>query len=188
MLTTITSLVSRGGHERFAAQEFERVFHDGGSSSHHLGSLLIQQENGVSFLISQFRDRRELEDWRASPERQRMIAGFEAHSLRELRTIDRPVARVTVPSHVSGPKWKIFVSSWIVTFPLILGFVEFFTRLLPGTPFALRIALTSIAISATITWLVSPMVLKATRIWRLRDQQMRIEIVAAPAGPPNVTP
>ncbi len=187
VLTTITSLISRGGHESFVAREFERVFGGKPATSHHLTALLVQQENGVSFLISQFQSRRDLEDWRASPERRRMIEAFEVHSLRELCTIDQPVAHITVPSNASGPKWKLFVSSWIVTFPLLLVLVQFFSLLLPDAPLVLRIALTSIAISLAITWLISPLVLKVTRTWRLRHQQMRIEVVETESGR-SVTP
>lgn len=182
LLTTVTTLVSRRGHERRIAEAFEQTF--SGASEHHLATLLIQQEGGLNFLISHFGDRSDLEAWRASPAHRQMIDAFEAHSLRELCTIDRPVVRITVPNAASGPKWKTLVASWVVTFPLLLTVVELLAFALPGVPFVGRIALTSIVISMLITWLISPFVLRATRTWRLRDQQMKI-IVIEPALRPN---
>lgn len=183
LLTTITTLVSRSGHERFVAEEFERTFGIDRDATHHLATLLIQQEGGISFLISQFADRDALQRWRASDRHQRMIDTFEAHSLRELCTIEQPVVRVSVPSAASGPKWKALAASWIVTFPLLLGLVRLLDLLLPRSPLLVRIALTSIVMSVAITWLISPAILRITRIWRLKNQQMKVVAVDGVALP-----
>lgn len=181
-LTTITTLVSRGGHERFIAEEFERTFGADRTMTPHVATLLIQQESGVSFLISQFRDEDSLRAWRNSARHQQMIDMFEAHSLRELCTIDQPTARVIVPSAMSGPKWKVLITSWIVTFPLLLALIQILTILVPHAPLMARIAITSIVMSMTITWLISPIVMRLTRTWRLRDQQMKI-VAVEPTAP-----
>jgi antibiotic biosynthesis monooxygenase (ABM) superfamily enzyme len=187
-LTTITTLVSRSGQERFAAQEFERTFGAGRNDTQHLSTLLIQQEGGVCFLISQFASRDALQRWRESARYQRMIASFEAHSLRELCTIEEPAVRIAVPSAASGPKWKTLVASWIVTFPLLLGLVRLLDLLVPRAPMPARIAVTSIIMSAAITWLISPFMLRVTRTWRLRNQQMKIVAVGGATDPAAAGP
>ncbi|MDX3911689.1 MAG: hypothetical protein QHC67_18090 [Sphingobium sp.] len=181
VFTTITSLISQSGHELFAAHTFEETFAGDRRSVDHLATLLVQQENGVSFLISHFASQEALTAWRSSADHQRMIEALEAHSLRELCTIDRPVARVIVPSHVAGPRWKIFVTSWIVTFPLLVGLIALLDRLIPQATLLARLAVTSLTMSAAITWLISPVVLRLTRTWRLRHQQMRIELIEGPS-------
>jgi antibiotic biosynthesis monooxygenase (ABM) superfamily enzyme len=176
-LTTITALIARSGHEAAIAGDFEQAFTRAGDNSHHLAALLIQQQNGISFLVSQFRDHEQLAAWRASAAYRQMIADFERHSLRELCTIDEPVARIAVPSDDSGPKWKVFLSTWIVTYPMLLGISAVFSELAPGMPFAARLALTSIMVTIAIIWVISPVTRRLTRTWRLRNRQMRIDVI-----------
>ena len=183
-LTTITTLVSRNGHERFVAEEFERTFGTERAATPHRSTLLIQQEGGLNFLISQFDSPEALQNWRESALHRRMIETFEAHSLRELCTIDRPVVRISVPSASSGPKWKSLVASWIVTFPLLLGLVQLLNLLMPQAPAPTRIAVTSIAMSVAITWLIAPFMQRLTRTWRLKNQQMKMMVVEGPAPSP----
>jgi antibiotic biosynthesis monooxygenase (ABM) superfamily enzyme len=175
MLTTITSLVARSGHERFIAEQFERTFGGGREASSHLGTLLIQEEGGISFLISQFSDAETLEAWRASDAHRQMVGAFEAHALRELCTLENSPVRIQVPNPGSGPKWKILVASWVVTFPLLLTIIQILQFLMPTTPLLARIAIASIVMSAGITWFISPMMLRLTRTWRLKDQLMKID-------------
>jgi len=182
VLTTITTLISRRGHERHIAKVFEAILGPAGAPNHHLTTMLIQQEGGVSFLISHFANRRALEAWRASSQHQAMVEAFETHSVRELCTVEKPVVRVTVPSAASGPKWKALIASWIVTFPLLLTIVKLLAWLLPGVPLVGRVALTSILLSVLISWFISPFILRATRTWRLKDQQMKIVAIETAAG------
>lgn len=176
LVTTATSLISRSGHEASIARDFEEAFSGPDTVRPHLATLLIQQENGLNFLVSQFRSAEDLAHWHASADHARMIAAFEEHSLRELCTIDRRVARITVPSNDSGPKWKVLISTWIAIFPLLIMLSWLLDRIVPGLPFVARLALTSFLMSVTIIWLVSPIVRRLTRTWRLSHQQMRIGV------------
>ena len=177
LVTTVTSLISRSGHEASIARDFEEAFGGLSTVRPHLATLLIQQENGLNFLVSQFRNAEDLARWHASADHARMIAAFEQHSLRELCTLDRPVARIIVPSNDSGPKWKVLISTWSAIFPLLIALSWLLDRIVPGLPFVARLALTSFLMSLTIIWLVSPVVRRLTRTWRLSNQQMRIGVV-----------
>lgn len=183
LLTTITTLVSRGGQERFAAEEFERTFAGNREATQHLAALLIQQEGGLNFLISQFSGPEALRRWRGSAQHQRMIDAFEAHSLRELCTIEQPVVRIAVPSAASGPKWKSLIASWVVTFPLLLALVQILNLLMPSASMPVQVAATSIVMSVAITWIIAPFMGRLTRTWRLKDQQMKIVVVDRAAAP-----
>jgi antibiotic biosynthesis monooxygenase (ABM) superfamily enzyme len=176
VLTTITTLISRHGHEAAVAEDFERAFALAGRQSHHLGTLLLQQHGGLNFLVSQFRDQDALDAWRASPPHHEMVAAFERDSLREICTIGEPIVRVTVPSDGSGPKWKIFISTWIIVYPLLLLLSFGLNALVPELSLPLRLAITSSALSIASIWVISPVTEAITRVWRLRDQQMRVEV------------
>ena len=177
LLTTVTSLVSRSGSEDAVAQFFEQAFRGGVMGSHHLGTLLLQQEDGVSFLVSQFRNREALEAWRASPKHQQMIASFEAHSVRELEMIEARAARLHIPSNSSGPKWKVLASSWIVIFPILLALNLLYERIGPELSRPMHLAVTSFVLAVIQIWFVSPLLQRTTRTWRLADEQMKIDVV-----------
>lgn len=177
LLTTVTCLVSRSGSEDAIAKIFEQTFRDATLSSHHLGTLLLQQEDGVSFLVSQFRNREALEDWRKSAQHQTMIRRFDAHSVRELERIGALAARLRIPSNSSGPKWKVFASTWIVIYPILLTLNVVFEQMAPVLSRSLRLAVTSSILSVMQIWVISPMLQRITRTWRLADEQMRIDVV-----------
>jgi antibiotic biosynthesis monooxygenase (ABM) superfamily enzyme len=177
LLTTVTSLVSRSGSEDAVAQTFEQTFRDATQSSHHLGTLLLQQEDGVSFLVSQFRNREALEAWRASGKHQQMIASFDAHSVRELEMIEARAARLHIPSNSSGPKWKVLASTWIVIFPILLALNVIYGQIGPELPRAMHLAVTSFVLAVIQIWFVSPLLQRMTRTWRLANEQMKIDMV-----------
>ena len=177
LVMTVTSLIARSGCEKTVSQDFKEAFESAGDSSHHVSALLFQQENGLSFLISQFRSEDDLRRWRQTDDYRRMIAAFERHSLRELCTINKPVAQITVPNDASGPKWKVFASTWIVTYPLLLCLNGLLGSLAPDMSEHLRIATTSSLLSIAIIWFVAPMVHRVTRTWRLNNQEMRTNII-----------
>ena len=177
LVTTVTTLIAKAGQEGTIAREFTRAFAAGGGEPHHLATLLIQQEDGLSFLVSHFRDHGELAAWRASLERQRLISTFDSHSLRDLCTIVQPVAHIVVPSGGSGPKWKTLISTWIVTYPLLLAVIAMLGVLAPDLPVAVALGLVSATMSVTALWIISPVAGRLTRTWRLKGQQMRVEVL-----------
>ncbi|MBB3475739.1 antibiotic biosynthesis monooxygenase [Sphingomonas sp. BK345] len=181
MLTTVTTLISRHGHERAVVEDFERAFAEAGQNSHHLGTLLIQQDGGLNFLVSQFADEAEYDSWLASPAHKEMVRAFERDSLRELCVIGEPIVRVAVPSDGSGPKWKVFVSTWIVVYPMLLALSLTLDLLVPGLQLALRLAVTSSVLSVASLWVINPVTHALTRVWRLRNQQMRVEVTRYPS-------
>jgi antibiotic biosynthesis monooxygenase (ABM) superfamily enzyme len=175
VLTTVTTLIARRGREAAIERDFYDAHGRDGEPRYHLASTLIQQENGISFLVSQFRGADDLAFWRASPEYQRMIAAFEEHSLRELCTLSEPVVRVGVPGNESGPKWKVFVTTWAVVFPALL-ILDSLMDALPRLPPILDTMLSSAIVVATMVWIIFPALSSYTRAWRLGDQQMRISV------------
>lgn len=180
MLTTVTSLISRGGREAAIAGDIEDAFFEAGQDSHHVATLLIQQGDGLSFLVSQFAGQEELVRWRASAAHRSMVAALERDSLRELCVIGDPIVRVTVPSDGSGPKWKVLASTWILTYPLLLALSALLDQVAPTLPWAMRLALTSGTVSIALIWAISPITRRLTRVWRLRNQQMRVDVVRYP--------
>ncbi|WP_458098090.1 hypothetical protein [Roseomonas sp. WA12] len=183
MLTTVTSLISRGGREAAIIRDFESAFAEAGRDSHHLATLLLQQGDGLSFLVSQFTGEGDLRKWEASEAHQRMVSSFERDSLRELCIISDPIVRITVPSDASGPKWKVLASTWVLTYPLLLALSAVLDQVAPALPWAARLALTSGAVSIALLWIISPLTRGMTRAWRLRNQQMRVDVVHYPSRP-----
>lgn len=175
-LTTITSLVAKRGHEQLVVREFERTFVEDAEDNRHLSALLIQQGDGLSFLVSQFSSRDELNAWRTSTGRKRLIEAFDLHSLHELCTIDHRVARLEVPNGASGAKWKGLVAGYAIGLPILTFVVLALNLVAPGLPLPLSLAIIMLVMSVTNTWIVGPLLARWTRTWRLKDQQMRIAV------------
>jgi len=177
VLTTVTSLISRHGREEEVVRHFKRAFARAEGETHHLSTLLIQQLGGLNFLVSQFANEGELEKWQASPAHREMIRALEQDSLRELCKMGGPVVHVVVPGEGSGPKWKVFVSTWVVTYPLLLVMSLGLTALVPDLPLAARLAFTSVTLSIASIWIITPVAMAWTRTWRLNNQQMQVDVV-----------
>ncbi|WP_420139639.1 hypothetical protein [Sphingomonas sp.] len=176
-VAAITSLIVRGGQGDAIVQAFKNALISQPAKRRHIMTLLLQQENGLSFVISLFRSREDLQQWQAAAERQQMIKAFEDHSLRQLCTIHHRVAKLTVPSDESGPKWKVLLTTWLSMLPLLLLLNGTFLLLVPDIPWPIRLIMTSFLLSISVIWFVSPFSRRITRTWRLKHQQMRIEVL-----------
>ncbi len=177
-LKTITILVPESGREKSVVESFDDIFATDTAEELHVGSLLIQQAGGLSFIVSEFADADQLERWRLSHERRQLMERFERKSLRELETIRVPFAKVSVPSNESGPKWKIAVSNWIVTYPALLVLNGLLYLITPTLPLPVRLAITSLALTCAVIWIIAPLTKRITRVWRLRDQHLQVKLIS----------
>ncbi|WP_442680750.1 hypothetical protein ACSBM8_06025 [Sphingomonas sp. ASY06-1R] len=176
-VAAITSLIVRGGQGDAIVQAFKSALRTPPAQRRHLMTLLLQQENGLSFVISLFRSKEDLQEWQAAAERQQMIRAFEDHSLRQLCTVHHRVAKLTVPSDESGPKWKVLLTTWLAMLPLLLLLNGTFLLILPDIWWPFRLVITSFLLSVSVIWFVSPVTRGMTRTWRLKNQQMRIDVI-----------
>jgi uncharacterized protein len=170
---SITTLIPGRNSEGQIAEAFEHALGEGGDSR-HLATVLIEQEGGISFLVSVFPDDDAFRSWQRSPDRKAMVARFDALSLRQLCAASERAVRISVPSDASGPKWKLFASTWSAIFPILLVINITLAHLAPGMALAARLAVSSLLMSAAVVWVISPWVHRITRTWRLRGQQTRI--------------
>jgi len=69
------------------------------------------------------------------------------------------------------PRWKMFVTSGTVFFTLNLAFSYLYGWLLDSWPRPLHIALISLPVTATATWLVMPRVTRRLRGWLYPDRR-----------------
>ena len=174
VVTTITTLIAKPGKEDKIQRDFETAVAavSNGVNSHR--TILIQQEDGISFLVSAFANKETLQNWRNSKEYRSMIAGLDNHAIREISEIDGSTAHLIVPSDESGPKWKDFLVSWVVVYPLLLLMNFILDQLVPDLIDPIRLAVSSSILTTVLVWFISPVTRKLSRDWRLRHQQMKV--------------
>jgi antibiotic biosynthesis monooxygenase (ABM) superfamily enzyme len=187
IVTVVTALVPRGGHGTAVQAEYDQAVRSITASRHHLTSLLLHQNDGISFIVSLFRSRADYESWVASPQRQNMLRQWQTHSLRQFLVFSSSCAKIEVPSSASAPRWKSFLSIWMVTLPLGMVVNSLLTWAGLDVPPLVRSGLSSGVIAATASFVVMPWVNMMTLPWRLKDAQMRIE-TGDPAEPPQTGP
>lgn len=155
-----------------------------------LGSGWVQARPGSDtwYMLYRFADEATLYAWEASPERARWVeagASFARESNIERRTgiegwfdsiegTTLPGEQVTVQqSEPVPPRWKQAVVVWCGFFPMnllatvLLGLIPGFTDL----PVALRILLTTLALTPVMVFWVLPGVTRAFRPWLHRTRE-----------------
>ena len=133
-------------------------------------------------MLCRFADQEALGAWEASPERQwwlRSAQGLAEVTRTERRTgiegwFDEPVAgEVSTPSlRPTPPRWKQATTIWLVFFPLSLLTTVTLGELLAGLPVVARVAITTIALTPVMTYLVLPWV-TARLDWWLHGRSWR---------------
>jgi antibiotic biosynthesis monooxygenase (ABM) superfamily enzyme len=86
-----------------------------------------------------------------------------------VQEVPGPQAVVRLPSDGDGPKWKLFLISWVGVLPLVLLFNGAVQLLPQQPPWYLRALLQSCFLVALMTWLVRPMVSRRLKPWAMRD-------------------
>jgi hypothetical protein len=75
--------------------------------------------------------------------------------------------QVRVPSETAIPKWKTWIATWVAVFPLLLALNGLVALLPIKLPMPVELAVTSLIMTATLTWLILPRIRKLLRPWLL---------------------
>jgi antibiotic biosynthesis monooxygenase (ABM) superfamily enzyme len=76
---------------------------------------------------------------------------------------------IRLPSEQAAPKWKTFIATWAAVLPLLLV-LNALVGLLP-LPKLVRLPLSSVLLTASLTWFVLPFVRRRVRPWLLADDE-----------------
>lgn len=166
--TLIASHLVRSGRER----EFERWadrFEDAGRARPGVVQLVrLEQPTGLFHFIQHFDSADDLRRWRESAEFRELAEMADDLSVGQGQTASGGRVAVRLPSEAAVPKWKTGLATWAAVFPLLLALNGLLGLARLGLPAAVELALTSLAMTATLTWWILPQIRKLLRPWLFR--------------------
>ena len=165
----ITTRLIKPGHDEEFARWAERVDAAALRVADAAGVVRLEQPSGLVYAVHRFRDVAGARRWEKAPARRALEEEAEAFSsgcgqLEEGRRI-----QIRVPSETAIPRWKTWIATWLAVFPLLLA-LNGLVALLPfKLPMPVELAVTSLVMTATLTWFVLPAIRKRLRSWLLAD-------------------
>jgi antibiotic biosynthesis monooxygenase (ABM) superfamily enzyme len=138
----------------------------------HLGSVRLHDDQGLNHLIHLFARREQLEAWERSPRRQQLIDDGQAFSEPLRTTADGLHSWFTVTT--TSPKWKSFVLTWVAVYPILLALASLVKWIAPGLPQPVQLAISSVTLTALLTWVVLPWVSGRVRPWLFRTARPEV--------------
>lgn len=66
------------------------------------------------------------------------------------------------------PKWKTFLVTWLAVYPALLSITYLLNALLPASERPVQLALSSALLTASLTWIIMPLLTRQLRPWLLR--------------------
>ena len=167
-VTVVTSHVVSAAH----VEDFRRWVHAvdaaAGSAEGHRGNVRLEQPDGLYHVIMQFDTREQLHRWEASPDHARLQAEGERFAIRRRQDASGTDSWFRIASDASAAKWRRALMTWVLIFPLLL-LLNLATSAFPQVPQPLRLAVSSLLLTATLTWVILPRVSRWMRPWLLTD-------------------
>ena len=173
----VTVLITRRVH-RGSAAEFEqimtRMIAAAATFPGHLGGFLIPPEHAHDDcwrVLFAFDSPERLQRWNDSHERQRWLRRVAEVShgdaaTRVLSGLENWFALPTGRTQVPPPRWKMALVTWMGIFPLVLVATGVAApRLLRWLPGAVSTLVLTGAITAAMTWLVMPTLVRLLAAW-----------------------
>jgi hypothetical protein len=161
-----TRLIKEGREDEFARWA-ERLDDAALREADVAGVVRLEQPSGLVYAVHRFRNPADARRWRDAPARRALEEEAEAFSSGCSQLEQGRRVQVRVPSETAIPKWKTWIATWLAVFPLLLA-LNGLVALLPfKLPQPIELAVTSLVMTATLTWLILPRIRKLLRPWLL---------------------
>ena len=138
--------------------------HDG-----HRGNVRLEQAGGVFHLVYQFESRNQLDAWEQSDCFRTLAAEADDFSISRRQTKPGRDAFFYLSGDADAAKWKRFVMTWAAVLPLILALNGLLALLPFELPMPVRLGLSSLVMSALLTWLILPWITRRLKPWVMAD-------------------
>lgn len=167
--TLVTTRLVRAGHED-AFDRWAGRFEDAAAAAHGVrGTLRLEQPNGMTHFVHRFGSDAELERWRCSGAYLALAREADAYSVGRADEAHGDRRRARLPGEASAPKWKTWIATWASVFPLLLLLNAAVKSVGDGLPQTVQLGITSLVMTAALTWFILPQVRKLLRPWLFSD-------------------
>jgi antibiotic biosynthesis monooxygenase (ABM) superfamily enzyme len=167
--TLLTSRLVRIGQEEAFAAWSDRYEAAARGADGYRGLVRLEQPDGLTHFVQRFADDDALQAWERSVVRRALSAEADAISASRDQRHAEGDAAIRLPSEQAAPKWKTFIATWAAVLPLLLV-LNALVGLLP-LPKLVRLPLSSVLLTASLTWFVLPFVRRRVRPWLLADDE-----------------
>jgi len=164
----VTRVLAKGREDDFRAWS-DAVDADAARATGHCGGIRLEQTGGLFHTLQRFSSRDALDAWQASDAYGRLMRDGDRFSTPRTQQVEGAHAVARLPSDGDGPKWKLFLMSWIGVLPLVLVFNGAVQMLPAQPPWYARAVLQSCFLVALMTWMVRPALSRRLKPWAMRD-------------------
>ena len=135
----------------------------------HLATVRLHDNQGLHHMVYLFDTAAHLKAWEDSDIRAELIRRGNELSEQRRTISDGLNSWFTVPA--TSTSWKSFVLTWAAVYPILLVLASVVTWVAPGLPQPLQLAISSITLTALLTWVILPRLNNRARPWLFRGAQ-----------------
>jgi antibiotic biosynthesis monooxygenase (ABM) superfamily enzyme len=170
--SVIFTIKAKPGQEEALAEWTHRIVAAGRAAEGNLAATVIGTPHpGEYRVFHHFQDAQSLRSWLDSSERQQLLA--EAEPILESTPTGQLETGLETWFHLPSqgpvmfppPRWKMWLTSVIAIYPLILAFQAWLSPRMVHWPLALRAALLPLVILTLMTYVVMPVVTRVLKPW-----------------------
>jgi antibiotic biosynthesis monooxygenase (ABM) superfamily enzyme len=172
--TFVVSRVMRPGREDAYEPWVRRLLTAAQTHDRFAAAVRLDQAGGLHHLLLQFGGPDALQAWLAQPAYRDLAAEAEAFSVGLDQRDSGKVVGFTLPSEVAAKKWRTALVTWIGVVPTLLIVSGVIGWALPALPRVLQQILSSVVLTAALTWLILPRVRGWSRFWMLQDSRGKL--------------
>ena len=192
--SAIFEFQARPGQEQALAQWAHRIVNAARQREGNIAATVIgPDQTGGYRVLQHFRDQAALESWLSSSQRAELLR--EAKPLLERPPAVRRTGLETWfhlpsdgPAIVPPPRWKMWLTSVVAIYPLLLAFLAWVSPLIAGWPLPLRAAVLPLVLLSLMTYLVMPNLTRLLRPWLAAGTQPRPDRGVLPGENITVAP
>jgi antibiotic biosynthesis monooxygenase (ABM) superfamily enzyme len=164
----------RAGREREYEQLADEMISASEAVPGQVAATMLHEESSPDYvLVYSFADAGSLGSWLDSPARRALVARADWLSERHSR-IAKPTGLETWfalpgrPTLKAPPRWKMWLTSLVALYPLVVVFQAWLAPPMKNLPLLLRSALLPLILLTLMTYLVMPAVTRLLRPWLTR--------------------
>lgn len=167
----VISRVMRPGHEDDYDGWAGRVVAAAQAQAAFASAVRLDQAGGLHHLLLQFGSVPALRAWTEAWAYRRLAGEADSFSVALDQQHAGATVRFDLPSDAAAKKWKTALITWIGVVPTLLILSTAIRWAFPAMPRLAQQILSSILLTATLTWIILPRVRGWSRFWMLQNSQ-----------------